>query len=316
MKKEDLYFDSRDGETKLHGIMWSDETKEPVGVLQIIHGMAEYIERYDDFARYMVQRGFVVVGDDHLGHGESVGENGTYGYFCKKDPATVLVRDVHRLKKIVEEKYPNVPYYILGHSMGSFIARNYLCRYGSGIEGMIIMGTGHQSRALLRLSKMLTGITGFFCGEKKVAKMINAMAFGSYNKAIPNPRTNVDWLSKDEDIVEKYILDEKCGFTFTVNGFKGLFELIYRLLDPKNLEGIPKKIPVFLVSGEEDPVGNYSEGVIEAKNSLIKAGLENVSMKLYRGDRHEILNETDRETVYADISEWLCHQVEMSKNEG
>lgn len=305
MKKEDIYFESRDGVSKLHAIVWSDETKNPIGILQIIHGMAEYIDRYDDFARFMVGKGFVVVGDDHLGHGDSVGENGTYGYFCKKDPATVLVRDEHRLKKLMEAKYPGVPYYILGHSMGSFIARNYLNRYGSGIQGMIVMGTGNQSKALLSASKVLVGLTGFFCGEKHVAKFINKLAFGTFNRAIEDVKTNVDWLTKDEAIVDKYIADERCGFTFTVNGFRGLFELIYRLQKPKNLVTIPKKIPVFFVSGEEDPVGDYGEGVIGAKNDLVRAGLENVSMKLYPGDRHEILNETDKDIVYQDIYEWL-----------
>lgn len=309
MKKENFCFESRDGVTKLHAICWRDEKQSPKAILQIVHGMAEYIDRYDEFAVFMAERGFIVVGDDHLGHGESVGENGTYGYFCKKDPATVLVRDEHRLKKLMEEKYPGIPYYILGHSMGSFIARNYLCKYGSGIDGMIIVGTGNQSKKLLRASKMIAGITGFFCGEKKVAKMINALAFGHYNEAIEKPKTNVDWLTKDEDIVEKYILDEKCGFTFTVNGFKGLFELIYRLQDPKNFENIPKDIPVLFLSGEDDPVGDYGEGVIRAKNALVRAGLTEVSMKLYPKDRHEILNETDREAIYADTYEWLASRL-------
>ena len=305
MKKENIYFESRDGVSKLHAIVWSDETKKPIGILQIIHGMAEYIDRYDDFARFMVEKGFVVVGDDHLGHGDSVGENGTFGYFCKKDPATVLVRDEHRLKKLMEAKYKGVPYYILGHSMGSFIARNYLNKYGSGIQGMIVMGTGNQSKALLSASKVLVGLTGFFCGEKHVAKFINKLAFGTYNRAIEDAKTNVDWLTKDETIVDKYIADERCGFTFTVNGFRGLFELIYRLQKPKNFVNIPKQTPVFFVSGEEDPVGDYGEGVIGAKNDLVRAGLENVSMKLYPGDRHEILNETDKDIVYQDIYEWL-----------
>ena len=305
MKKEDIYFESRDGVSKLHAIVWSDETKNPIGILQIIHGMAEYIDRYDDFARFMVEKGFVVVGDDHLGHGDSVGENGTFGYFCKKDPATVLVRDEHRLKKLMEEKYPGVPYYILGHSMGSFIARNYLCRYGTGIQGMIIMATGNQSKGLLNVSKILVGLTGFFCGEKHVAKFINKLAFGTYNRAIEYPKTNVDWLSKDENVIEKYIADERCGFTFTVNGFRAMFELMYRLQNTKNLMSIPKDMPIFFVSGEEDPVGDYGEGVIGAKNAMVRAGLENVSMKLYPGDRHEILNETDRDIVYQDIYEWL-----------
>ena len=305
MKKEDIYFESRDGVSKLHAIVWSEENKSPVGILQMIHGMAEYIDRYDEFARFMVEKGYVVVGHDHLGHGDSVGEKGIYGYFCKKDPATVLVRDAHRLKKILEGKYPGVPYYILGHSMGSFVARNYLCRYGSGIQGMILLGTGNQSKGLLRVSKILVGITGFFCGDKKAAKLINKLAFGTYNARIENPKTNVDWLTKEANIVDDYIADERCGFIFTVNGFKGLFDLIYRLQDPKNFVNIPRQIPVYFMSGEEDPVGGYGEGVIKAKNALVKAGLENVSMKLYPGDRHELLNETDKETVYNDIYEWL-----------
>lgn len=305
MRKEDYYFESRDGVSKIHSIIWSDETKSPVGILQIIHGMAEYVDRYDEFARFMVGKGYVVVGEDHLGHGDSVGENDTFGYFCKKDPATVVVRDAHRLKKIMEGRYPGVPYYIMGHSMGSFIARNYLCRYGSGIQGMIIMGTGNLSKSLLGTSKFVAAVNGFFCGDKSVGKTINKLAFGAYNKAIENPKTNVDWLTKDEDIVEKYILDEKCGFTFTVNGFKCMFELILRAQNEKNFASIPRKIPVFFISGEEDPVGGYGEGVIEAKNALVKAGLENVSMKLYPNDRHEIINETDKEVVYNDIYEWL-----------
>lgn len=305
MKKENFYFESRDGVTKLHAICWQDETQSPKAILQIVHGMAEYIDRYDEFAVFMAKRGFIVVGDDHLGHGDSVSKDGTFGYFCKKDPATVLVRDEHRLKKMIEEKYPGIPYYILGHSMGSFIARNYLCKYGSGIQGMILVGTGNQSKTLLRTSKILAAVTGFFCGEKKVAKTMNALAFGKYNQAIEKPKTNVDWLTKDEDIVEKYILDEKCGFTFTVNGFKGLFELIYRLQNPENFEKIPKDIPVLFLSGEEDPVGDYGEGVVSAKNALVRAGLTEVSMKLYPTDRHEILNETDREAVYEDVYDWL-----------
>lgn len=305
MIKEDIYYDSRDGVSKIHAIKWSADIDKPVAVLQIVHGMAEYIDRYDNFARYMVDQGYVVVGDDHLGHGQSIGENGKAGYFCKKDPATVLVRDEHRLKKMIEAQYPGVPYFILGHSMGSFIARNYMFKYGKGITGMIVMGTGSQSSALLRVSKMMAAVNGFFKGNKSVAKMIDKIAFGAYNNGIEEPRTKNDWLTKDTTIVDKYNADELCGFTFTVNGFKALFELISRLNNPDNLNQIPKDLPVFFVSGGQDPVGDYGEGVILAKNMLVRAGLDNVSMKLYPEDRHEILNETDKETVYQDIQEWI-----------
>ena len=153
IKKEDLYFNSRDREHKLHAIRWVPEAEKPVCILQIVHGMTEYIDRYDEFARYMAERGILVVGDDHLGHGKSVRAGEPYGYFCKHDAPTVLVRDEHRLKKLMQKKYADVPYIILGHSMGSFITRNYLLRYGKGIDGVIIMGTGMPPKPVL-----LTGI--------------------------------------------------------------------------------------------------------------------------------------------------------------
>ena len=302
--KKTFKLPSRDGIHQLHVVMWIPEGKVRA-VLQISHGMVEYVDRYEEFAAYANQAGIVVVGNDHLGHGDTVRSEKEYGYFCKSHMSATVVADLHRVTIATKKRYPGVPYYIMGHSMGSFIARNYLCRYGSGIQGMIIMGTGNLSKSLLGTSKFVAAVNGFFCGDKSVGKTINKLAFGAYNKAIENPKTNVDWLTKDEDIVEKYILDEKCGFTFTVNGFKCMFELILRAQNEKNFASIPRKIPVFFISGEEDPVGGYGEGVIEAKNALVKAGLENVSMKLYPNDRHEIINETDKEVVYNDIYEWL-----------
>ena len=152
VKKEEFTFDSRDGSTKLHAVRWTPSGKV-ICILQIVHGMAEYVERYEALALYLGEKGILVTGDDHLGHGKSVGERGAYGYFCDQDPATVVVRDVHRLKKITQEEYPGVPYVILGHSMGSFILRNYLFRYGSGIQGAIICGTGSQPPLLVKVQR-------------------------------------------------------------------------------------------------------------------------------------------------------------------
>ena len=144
MIKEEFYFDSRDGENRIHAVRYTPDDGNVRGIVQIVHGMAEYVERYENLAEFLTKRGILVTGEDHLGHGKSVSEGGSFGYFCEQDPATVVVRDVHRLKKITEEQHPQVPYIILGHSMGSFIARNYLCRYGSGIDGAVIVGTGMQ----------------------------------------------------------------------------------------------------------------------------------------------------------------------------
>ena len=309
VKKQDFYFDSRDREHKIHAVRWIPEEQKPVCIVQIVHGMAEYIDRYDEFASYLAEKGILVVGDDHLGHGKSAGQGQPYGYFCKEDAPTVLVRDEHRLKKMTQEQYPNVPYIILGHSMGSFITRNYLLRYGSGIDGVVIVGTGMQSRATLLSARMLAGLQRVFCGPKHVSGLLNVAAFGAYNKRIRDPRTHFDWLSRNEENVKRYIEDPLCGFTFTVNGFQTPFQLIWNLHDQKMLQEMPKRLPVLFVSGSEDPVGNYGQGVKQVCQSFRSLGMENVQIKLYPEDRHEILNEVDRQDVYADIYRWILQRI-------
>lgn len=309
MKKEEFYFESRDGESRIHAVRYIPDGGEIKGVFQIVHGMAEYIERYEDIAGFMTERGFVVTGEDHLGHGKTVPEGGIYGYFCEQDPATVVVRDVHRLKKMTQEAYPGVPYFILGHSMGSFIVRNYIQKYGTGITGAVIMGTGMQPKFLIGISKFIVGMQKLFCGSRHGSRFINNIAFGSYNKRIKNPGTEFDWLSKNEANVDKYIADPLCGQLFTVNGFGTLFELIARLLDKKKVANVPNELPILMVAGAEDPVGNYGKGVEQAKASLEAAGVKDLTMKLYPGDRHEILNEDDRDVVKEDIYNWIVERL-------
>lgn len=310
MTKKEFYFDSRDGKNKIHAVRWMPDSQDSVVcVVQIVHGMAEYAERYEEFAGFLTDRGIVVTGEDHLGHGRSVGEKGAYGYFCEQDPSTVLVRDVHRLKKMTQELYPDVPYVILGHSMGSFITRNYMCRYGTGIAAAVVMGTGMQPVAVLKLSKAIVQIQKVFCGSGHVSILMDRLAFGSYNRRIRNVRTSSDWLSRDDERVDRYIADPMCGFVFTVNGFGALFELISRLYRRESLEKIPRSLPVYMVSGTDDPVGGYGKGVRKAYASLKEAGLENIELKLYEGGRHELLNETNRAEVMQDIYGWLKRAV-------
>ena len=310
MVKEEFYFDSRDGESRLHAVRYRPQDGEEVRcVLQVVHGMAEYVERYEEFAKFLVERGFVVTGEDHLGHGRSVGEKGQQGYFCEQDSATVLVRDVHRLKKLTQELYPHVPYVIMGHSMGSFIVRNYICRYGTGIEAAVIMGTGMQPKAVLAAAKLMVGIQKLLVGSRHVSRLLDRMAFGGYGRRIEDPRTPWDWLSRDRERVDRYIADPMCGFPFTVNGFGTLFTLVDRLHSQENLKTVPKDLPVFMVSGDSDPVGGYGEGVRKAYDSLVAAGLEDISLKLYEGGRHELLCETNRAQVIQDIYEWVSDRV-------
>lgn len=309
IKKEDLYFNSRDREHKLHAIRWVPEAEKPVCILQIVHGMTEYIDRYDEFARYMAERGILVVGDDHLGHGKSVRAGETYGYFCKHDAPTVLVRDEHRLKKLMQKKYADVPYIILGHSMGSFITRNYLLRYGKGIDGVIIMGTGMPPKPVLLTGIALSTIQGLVYGGDHVCKFIDKISFGSYNKRIDMTKEPGNWLSKNEENLMKYAGDPMCSFTFTANGFQTMFRLIYNLHDREKLKKMPPELPVIFLSGEDDPVGDYGKAVKQVYQSFREIGMENVQIKLYPKDRHEILNELDREDVYGDIYRWILQRI-------
>ncbi len=311
MRREDFFFDSRNGHDRIHAIRWVPDG-EVKAVLQIIHGMAEYVARYEEFAQYMTARGILVTGDDHLGHGETISaNNGIPGYFCDNDPATVTIRDVHRLKKMTQEQYPEVPYFIMGHSMGSFIVRNYTIRYGKGVQGVIVMGTGMLPKGTAKASKVIATLLGVFQGDKHVSKFLEKMSFGSYLSRIDNPKTAYDWLSVNEANVEKYIADPLCGFTFTINGFKTLSEFLVRLTDESALETIPKNLPIYVVSGKEDPVGGWGEQVQAVAEQYRRSGLTDVTLKLYDKDRHEILNEDNREQVSNDIYNWISSKIDV-----
>lgn len=305
MRKEEFYYDSRDNSSQIHAVRWLPDSENVAAVVQIVHGMAEYVERYEELAEYLTDRNFVVTGEDHLGHGKSISEAGIKGYFCKQDPATVLVRDVHRLKKMTQDIYPGVPYFLMGHSMGSYIARNYMSRYGTGIDGVLLLGTGMQSNALLFLSKTIAFIEGVLKGQKHISRFIHHAAFNNYCNYINNPKTPYDWLTTDAERVDAYVADKECGFVYTVNGFQTLFTLISRCKKPKYLKSIPKELPVFMASGAQDPVGGYGRGVKKAYQSLKKAGLINVELTLYPDDRHELFNELDREIFMQNVVNWL-----------
>lgn len=310
IEKQEFYFGSRDGEHQLHAVKWIPETESPVCILQIVHGMTEYIARYEEFAQFMAGKGILVVGDDHLGHGLSVKDGEIRGYFCKEDAATVLVRDEHRLKKMMQEQYPGIPYIILGHSMGSFILRNYLMRYGSGIDGAIIMGTGMQPKRAVVFGWMLATFISALLGPKHICAKLDKMLFGSYNRGLTKSDTDSgNWVSVNPENVKRFQEDPLCNFVFTANGFQTLMKLIWNLHDSEGLRQMPRGLPVFFVAGSEDPVGNCGKGVEEVFRSFEEIGMERVQIKLYSGDRHEILNEADRQDVYGDIYRFILQQV-------
>lgn len=303
MIRTDFEYDSRDNISRIHAIKWEPET-EPVGVLILVHGMAETLDRYEGFAEYMCERGFVVAGNEHLGHGKSVGKD-PKGYFCRRDPATVVVRDVHRLKKKIQSEYPSLPIFIFGHSMGSLITRNYLTKYGTGVNGAVISGTLMMPKGLLVGMGIICKALQLVFGAKHPSPFLDKTAFGTYCKKIDSPRTPFDWLTRDVAIVNKYIADPDCGFVFTINGFLTLKELMIRLHKVKLLQQIPKTLPVLFIYGGQDPCGEYGESVRAVYEQYVNLGIKDVTEKEYHDDRHELLNELDKDVVMNDVYEWI-----------
>lgn len=307
--KHHFYYPSQDGETKIHAIEWIPEG-DIKAVLQISHGMVEYIERYDEFATFLSKQGFYVVGQDHLGHGESVTSEERHGYFHDTHGNEYVIGDIHELRRITTAKYPDIPYFMLGHSMGSFLIRQYITMYGEGLSGVIIMGTGNQPLALVKLGKILCRIVASVKGWTYRSDFVNNMAFGGYNRTFKPARTSMDWISRSTENVDRYVKDPWCTFTFTVNAYYHMFRGMEQLLTSKNFAKIPRKLPVFFVAGKEDPVGNFGKGVTAVYKKYKNSGFEDVKLKLYENDRHEILNEPDRKQVYLDICEWLKKHLE------
>ena len=303
---KDFYYDSSDKKNKIHAKIWEpDDTTEILGILQIAHGMQEYIERYNDFALFLAEKGYIVAANDHLGHGGSVGQGGQFGYFADKDGNQCLIRDMYKLQKLVKDEYPEVPYVLLGHSMGSFLARQYLCQYGEGLDGAIISGTACHTKAEADLGMTLCRVIAAFKGWHYCSKMVAGIAMGGYLKRIKNPRTVYDWLTRDEKIVDEYAANDASGFDFTLNGYYNMFAGLKYLTVRRHLEKIPRDLPVLLIAGEEDPVGAYGSGPRKVAEELKAIGIMDVEIILYPDDRHEVLNELDRNKVWNDVLGWL-----------
>lgn len=300
--RTDFFFDSN-GVGKIHCCKWTPDG-EVKAVVQIIHGIAEYIERYDDFACFLNSFGYVVVAEDHMGHGQSVNGEGAQGYF--NGGWFAAVSDSYSLLKKSKTEYPDVPYVLFGHSMGSFMARTILCKYpDSGIAAAIICGTGWQPRMILPAG---IGISEAVCrkiGEKNPSEKLQNIVFGSYNNKVEHPRTVFDWLSRDSQIVDAYIADPLCGFTASCGLLRDMMCGIRYVEKTEHLKQMQKNLPVLFIAGGDDPVGNYGKGVRQAAAEFRKSGMSDVSEKIYPLCRHEILNEINRKEIYQDIHNWI-----------
>lgn len=300
-------FLSNDGKTAVHAVKWMPENGEYKAILQISHGMVEFIERYMPFAEFLTEKGYMVVGHDHIGHGQSVTTQEDWGYFCEGKPSDIVIEDMHKLRTMIQEDNPGVPYFMLGHSMGSFMLRKYLAVHNEQLRGAIIMGTGFIPGKITGLALKLTAVIGKLRGSKHRSKLLQSLAFGEDYKAfdMTGEKPEDSWLTKDVEIVKAYYNEPRCSYMFTVNGYKGLFEAVNFSCNPENAALIPKKLPLFIVSGEQDPVGGLGKGVKDVYYMYQNAGLLDLTYKLYENDRHEILNETDKQVVFEDILAWM-----------
>ncbi len=276
----------------------------PRAVVQISHGMCEYLERYGDFAAYLNDRGILVCGNDHLGHGGSVDSGEDFGYFAERDGWRCLVEDAHRLTVRMKEEYPQTPYFLLGHSMGSFIARACISLYGDEYSGAVLMGTS-GSNPLSSAAYPLVKAMSKTRGDRFRSRLVNDFAFGTYNAKFRPQKTEYDWLSNDEEQVERFRDDPRCNFVFTLGGFLDLYHLLRYISRRDWAREVPTDLPVLLLSGSMDPVGRYGKGVKEVHDRLAFAGSKDLIIRLYPGCRHELLNESGRVLVYEDIFRWL-----------
>lgn len=277
------------------------------GVVQISHGMAEYSNRYASFALELCKSGYAVFVSDHVGHGSSVTDKNMLGFFGENGDET-FVEDLKSLTDIIKSEYNDLPLYLLGHGMGSLIARKYTAKYGYLLDGVIYTGTSGQNPALgvgIQLANTLIKQNGPYYRSE----LLDTIAFGAYNRKTEK-RTECDWVSRDTKEVDKFIADDLCGYKYTVSGMKALFLTLKAVSTRRWYNSVPLSMPILLLSGSMDPIGDYSKGVNEVYKTLKKTGHKYVTLKLYEGARHEILNEVNRKEVYEDIIAWLNAEAE------
>lgn len=305
---QDFYFQSSTGRTSIHALKCVPDGK-PRAVVQIAHGIAEHIDRYRPFMEFLADNGFVAAGNDHLGHGKSIRVPEEQGFFAEKDGWWRVVDDMDKLHDIMSKEYPELPYVLFGHSMGSFLTRTYLIKRPDKYDGVILSGTGHQSPALVLGGNAAASVMAKLNGAMGDGTKLDSLAFGSYLSKIENPRTKFDWLSRDAEQVDKYIADPLCGFVGKIGLYRDMMQGIKFITDKKNIAQMNKEKPVYFMSGNGDPVGDYGKGVVRAYKAFCDAGLHDVFMRLYPGGRHEMLNETNKEQVYQDILNWLNEKI-------
>ncbi len=305
MISENFSFKSDDG-TNIFVSKWSPNIEiELKGIVQIAHGMAEKASRYERFAEFLTSKGFCVYANDHRGHGRTAVTVDKLGILADSDGFDWMVRDVHQLTDIIKKDNPKLPLFLFGHSMGSFICQKYIQLFGKEVDGVILSGTNGKQGPILYFGIVIAKLISLFSGRNKVSPFLNELSFGAFNNSFKPNRTSFDWLSRDNNEVDKYINDEFCGTVFTAGFFFDFLQGLSKLHQPGMASFIPKNLPIYIFTGEKDPVGNFGKGVLNQYNFYKKIGIEDLRYKLYKDGRHEMLNEINRDEVMNDIVEWI-----------
>lgn len=286
------------------------EKVEVRGIVQIAHGMCEYFSRYTAFAKYLCSLGFMVCGNDHIGHGASASRSSELGFFAAKDGWKYLVKDVGQLMDLMQQRYPALPYFLIGHCMGSLIARLALTQYGERLYGCILMGTSGPNPAAAHMARFADSVVRSRGVTFRSGFLAN-LSMKGYNRKIKTPLTAFDWLTRDPDVVALYQSDEKCNFVFTAAGYRDLYTLHVKANQPQTFRHTARTLPLLFLSGDKDPVGQYGEGVRRVVHMYRAAGMKNIDVIFYKDARHEVLNELGRVDVFGDISRWLEKQLTL-----
>ena len=275
--KSEFYFPSKDGNTEIHTIEWKPEG-EVRAVLQMCHGMVEYIDRYDEFAQYLCGQGIYVVGNDHLGHGKSIQSKTEFGFFHEKYGNACVLSDIHTLRQRTIKKYPEVPYFMLGHSMGSILLRQYIQTYGTGLAGALLIGVvAEQPQVSLCFGQCLCRMIALVRGWHYRSRLVDNVVTGSFNKKYKPARTRADWVTGDPEKLDAYVADPLCSFVFTVNAYYHLLEGMRKMQKKESVFMIPKTLPILFAAGTDDPVGRYGKGVRKIYEKYKAAGIRDAN---------------------------------------
>ncbi len=305
MEYSEFFFPSCSGCAQIHVNQWLPSDGKIRGVIQIAHGVAEYGKRYEPFAEFLCNNGFAVFADDHLGHGESQIPHRPMVYLGEENGWWNVVEDMEQLRKHLAQQFPDLPCYLFGHSMGSFLTRSHMILHPGCYDGYILCGTGHPGTMTIRSGQFLADCKIRKHGKAGYSPLLEKMAFGSYNKKFAPNRTTFDWGSRNEENVDAYLADPLCGGKTTLGLFRDMFEGLRFITEPSQMAKMDPQVPVLFISGGDDPVGDMGKGVQKACQRFREAGVKDVQMKLYPKLRHEILNEKEYKFIYADVMMWL-----------